>query len=48
MKWPINASTRLRCDYPGQDGYLIKQSAAEIGDRINYLLNHADQRQATG
>jgi glycosyltransferase involved in cell wall biosynthesis len=32
----------------GQDGYLVEQSAGQIGDRINYLLHHPDQRMALG
>lgn len=32
----------------GQDGYLIEQTAAEIGDRITYLLNHPQQGIALG
>ncbi|MBE9112108.1 glycosyltransferase family 4 protein [Nodosilinea sp. LEGE 07298] len=32
----------------GQDGYLVEQSAAEISDRIIYLLSHANQRLSLG
>lgn len=32
----------------GRDGYLVEQSAAEVGDRILYLLNHPDRARALG
>ncbi len=32
----------------GQDGYLVEQSAAEVGDRITHLLSHPEQAMALG
>ncbi len=43
---PIPAVSEVVSD--GQDGYLVQQSAGEIGDRILHLLNHPDQAAALG